>query len=118
MARVEAVPNEFMRIEVVVAQAPRVVAAHAITLPPGSRVASALEVCGLLRDDAGASQAGRLGIWGRLATLETVLRDGDRVELYRPLTVDPKEARRLRYRKQGPKRLAKGGTAAKREPSA
>lgn len=117
MARVDAVPSAFMRIEVVVAQAPRVVAAHAITLPHGSRVASALEVCGLLRDDA-ASQAGRLGIWGRLATLETVLRDGDRVELYRPLTVDPKEARRLRYRKQGPKRLANSGTAAKREPSA
>jgi putative ubiquitin-RnfH superfamily antitoxin RatB of RatAB toxin-antitoxin module len=31
--------------------------------------------------------------------LDTLLRDGDRVELYRPLRVDPKEARRLRYKR-------------------
>jgi putative ubiquitin-RnfH superfamily antitoxin RatB of RatAB toxin-antitoxin module len=33
--------------------------------------------------------------------LETILRDRDRIEVYRPLTVDPKEARRLRYRASG-----------------
>jgi putative ubiquitin-RnfH superfamily antitoxin RatB of RatAB toxin-antitoxin module len=32
--------------------------------------------------------------------LDHVLREGDRIELYRPLAVDPKEARRLRYKKQ------------------
>jgi putative ubiquitin-RnfH superfamily antitoxin RatB of RatAB toxin-antitoxin module len=37
-----------------------------------------------------------LGIWGRACAPETVLADGDRVEIYRPLTMDPNEARRLR----------------------
>jgi uncharacterized protein len=38
----------------------------------------------------------RVGIWGRLVTLDSVLREGDRVEIYRPLRVDPKEVRRRR----------------------
>ncbi len=43
----------------------------------------------------------RIGIWGRVRPLETPLREKDRIEVYRPLTVDPKEARRLRYAKRG-----------------
>lgn len=43
----------------------------------------------------------RIGIWGRVRPLETPLRERDRIEVYRPLTVDPKEARRLRYAKRG-----------------
>jgi len=39
-----------------------------------------------------------IGIWGRACAPETVLADGDRVEIYRPLTMDPNEARRLRAR--------------------
>jgi putative ubiquitin-RnfH superfamily antitoxin RatB of RatAB toxin-antitoxin module len=42
-----------------------------------------------------------LGVWGRRATLHHVLRDGDRVEVYRPLRVDPKVARRQRFAQQG-----------------
>lgn len=42
----------------------------------------------------------RCGIFGRVEPLQRVLRDGDRVELYRPLQVDPKEARRLRAQRQ------------------
>ena len=37
-----------------------------------------------------------IGIWGRACAPDTVLADGDRVEIYRPLTMDPNEARRLR----------------------
>jgi putative ubiquitin-RnfH superfamily antitoxin RatB of RatAB toxin-antitoxin module len=43
----------------------------------------------------------------------TPLRPGDRVELYRPLTVDPKEARRLRYRRDGVKRRPVSGNRSK-----
>jgi putative ubiquitin-RnfH superfamily antitoxin RatB of RatAB toxin-antitoxin module len=39
-------------------------------------------------------------VWGRVVEPATVLHDLDRVELLRPLQVDPKEARRLRYRSQ------------------
>ena len=41
-----------------------------------------------------------VGIWGRVAGLETELAEGDRVEIYRPLAMDPKEARRLRARRR------------------
>ena len=37
-----------------------------------------------------------VGIWGRATTLGACLADGDRVELYRPLVMDPMQARRLR----------------------
>jgi hypothetical protein len=38
----------------------------------------------------------QIGIWGRAASTGTALHDGDRVELYRPLAMNPQEARRLR----------------------
>ena len=38
-----------------------------------------------------------VGVWGRLRALSDTLRDKDRVEIYRALLVDPKEARRQRY---------------------
>jgi putative ubiquitin-RnfH superfamily antitoxin RatB of RatAB toxin-antitoxin module len=43
----------------------------------------------------------QVGVWGRKAELEQVLRNHDRVELYRPLRVDPKVARRERFARQG-----------------
>ena len=42
--------------------------------------------------------ASTLGVWGRACAPDTRLREGDRVELYRPLAMDPNEARRLRAR--------------------
>jgi putative ubiquitin-RnfH superfamily antitoxin RatB of RatAB toxin-antitoxin module len=47
-----------------------------------------------------------LGIWGKPAARNDVLRDRDRVEVYRPLQVDPKEARRRRQREQRPRRAS------------
>lgn len=41
-----------------------------------------------------------IGIFGRVVTPSTGLRDGDRIELYRPLKIDPKQARRRRAQKQ------------------
>lgn len=41
-----------------------------------------------------------LGIFGRPVSPDTVLRDGDRVEIYRPLIADPKDSRRQRSRKK------------------
>lgn len=43
----------------------------------------------------------RIGIFAQRVTLDTPLRDGDRVEIYRPLKVDPKEARRRRAKGKG-----------------
>lgn len=41
-----------------------------------------------------------LGIWGKKASGDQPLTEGDRVELYRPLQIDPKEARRARAEKK------------------
>lgn len=56
-----------------------------------------------------------LGIWGRRVALSDVLKDGDRLELYRALRVDPKVARRQRFKRQGAKR---SGLFAQRRPGA
>jgi putative ubiquitin-RnfH superfamily antitoxin RatB of RatAB toxin-antitoxin module len=41
-----------------------------------------------------------VGIFSRLVTLNTVVEEGDRIEIYRPLLIDPKQARRQRARQQ------------------
>jgi uncharacterized protein len=41
-------------------------------------------------------QSNKIGIFGKAAKLDTLLTDGDRVEIYRPLIADPKEARKKR----------------------
>ena len=97
-----AFPAGPLRIEVLYSPAPRTVWQRAIELPAGSTLAQAIEasgVCGAFPDLAAG--AARVGVWGRAEPLSHVLRDHDRVEIYRPLTVDPKEARRLRYDQQG-----------------
>jgi putative ubiquitin-RnfH superfamily antitoxin RatB of RatAB toxin-antitoxin module len=42
----------------------------------------------------------RVGVWGQLRELDAPLRDGDRVEVYRPLLIDPMQARRARHARQ------------------
>ena len=42
-----------------------------------------------------------LGIWGRIVQMTTSLKPGDRLEIYRPLLVDPKMARKKRFKGQG-----------------
>lgn len=94
-------------VEVVYAAAPHEVICRPLRLPAGATVTMALRASGLV-DQLGAEQLAPLkaGIWGRVVAGSTVLSDGDRVELTRPLTVDPKEARRLRYRRDGVRRKA------------
>lgn len=91
-----------VKIEVVYASAPHMVDHVMLDLPDGATVMQALQTSGLLQRHEGLLDAARhrVGVWGRVAALDQILRDRDRVEVYRPLTVDPKEARRLRYRKQ------------------
>jgi uncharacterized protein len=74
----------------------------ALHLPPGSTVADALAASGLLQRHAELAASPAAGVWGREQAPTHRLRDGDRVEIYRPLQVDPKEARRLRQRTHQP----------------
>lgn len=82
-------------IEVEVAYSPRAgeVLRAMLVLPAGATLAQALERTGWT-----LPEGLKTGIWSRLRDTSEVLRDGDRVELYRALGVDPKEARRKRYR--------------------
>lgn len=64
-------------------------------LPVGSTVQDALIAANLSRVMPGlAIVPDRIGIFGRPCSPEQVLKDGDRVEIYRPLKADPKEVRR------------------------
>jgi putative ubiquitin-RnfH superfamily antitoxin RatB of RatAB toxin-antitoxin module len=72
-----------------------------LTLPPGATVADAVEASGLqARHPKVDLNALPVGLWGALCERSQLLRDRDRVELYRPLRVDPKEARRQRQQVQ------------------
>jgi putative ubiquitin-RnfH superfamily antitoxin RatB of RatAB toxin-antitoxin module len=69
----------------------------AVELPAGACVMDAVRASGLvdLLGEADLSAA-PVGIFGVVCAPDTVLRAGDRVEIYRPLPVDPKQARRQR----------------------
>lgn len=97
-------------LQVSVAYSPRagVVDEVVLNLSRGATLIDAVRASGLLERHAGIDLAqARLGIWGRVQPPQTLLRERDRVELYRPLSVDPKEARRLRYRKTSTSRSRK-----------
>ena len=84
-----------MRVEVVFALPER--ASHvSVELPAGATLRDALVASGF---DLQVENH-RYGIFGKRAELDQQLAEGDRVEIYRPLTMDPKEARRLRARKK------------------
>jgi putative ubiquitin-RnfH superfamily antitoxin RatB of RatAB toxin-antitoxin module len=53
----------------------------------------------------GVAEGEMLGLWGRKVGLDEPLQDGDRVEVYRPLTVDPMQARHRRHALQGGRRI-------------
>ena len=73
-----------------------------LRLPNGSRVVDAIRESGLLAGVPDAQVDGlETGVWGRKLPTDHVLREGDRVELYRVLKVDPKVARRERFSRQG-----------------
>lgn len=71
----------------------------ALTLPAGATLADALQASGVAGRHGLDAGALAVGLWGKLRPLQTVLRDRDRIEVYRPLIVDPKEARRQRYQR-------------------
>jgi len=88
-------------IEVEVAYSPAAgqVVQVTLSLPAGATVAQALRASGLLsRHPELQAESLQCGVWGILCAGDVRLRARDRVEVYRPLKVDPKEARRLRYR--------------------
>jgi putative ubiquitin-RnfH superfamily antitoxin RatB of RatAB toxin-antitoxin module len=105
---------------------PRHVHEMSLQAPEGSTVQDVLEQGVALclqaqgkRDSASLSslQFQQPGIWGKKVPWSQVVQTGDRIELYRPLKVDPKVARRQRFKRQGKGRTGlfanrKSGSAA------
>lgn len=91
-----------MDVTVVYSPAPRVVREVALRLGVGATVRDAVRASGLLEVFPEIDlRRQAVGIWGCKATPGETLREQDRVEVYRPLQVDPKVARRERFNRQG-----------------
>lgn len=100
MGPAEAGPGQaVLQVEVIHCAARGEVDSCRLTLPDGATVHDAVSASGLLQRHPGLDPADA-GIWGRAATEVQRLRDGDRVELYRPLLIEPMDARRARHKHQ------------------
>ena len=66
---------------------------------PGTTVEQALKQSKLLQE-VPEIVIDKVGIFGKLVSLDTVLREGDRIEVYRPLKADPRERRRQKVEKE------------------
>lgn len=89
-----------MRIEVVYATPSRQELIELDVDAPLS-VADAIRASGIERLFPDEDLAARdVGIWGRIVSRDAMAKDGDRIEIYRSLERDPREARRLRAESQ------------------
>lgn len=88
--------SEQIRVEVVYAL-PAKQEIIAIKVAPGTTVRQAIEASGILEKYPEIDIAkNKLGVFAKLTKPDVVLRDRDRVEIYRPLIADPKEVRKQR----------------------
>jgi uncharacterized protein len=72
----------------------------AVELPAGATLQQALDASGILKRFPSIDlKTQKVGVFGKLKPLDTVLVDHDRVEIYRPLLVDPKVSRQRRVEK-------------------
>jgi uncharacterized protein len=92
-----------IHVTVVYSPEPRTVKEVALTLESVATVHQAVMASGFLQaiDPELDLKKTVIGIWGRKARLDQALEDKDRIEIYRPLRVNPKTARRERFAKQG-----------------
>lgn len=92
-------PDEAIGVEVVYCAAPGQVDQVHLRLRTPCTVADAVRQSGVVERNGLSLEGLRVGVWCKVRDLDWPLRDRDRVELYRPLIVDPKEARRQRYKR-------------------
>lgn len=108
-----------VHITLMYSPAARVVQERVLVLKTGVTVKQAIEDSGLLAECPeiylNQPEAFTVCIWGKKTTPNHVLRDLDRIEICRPLTVDPKVARRERFQKQG---TSRAGLFSKRREGA
>ena len=89
-------PEQTLSVEVVYAK-PGEQALEALVVPADSTVEAVIQRSGLLnRFPEIDLKVNKVGVFGKAAKLNATLHDGDRIEIYRPLIADPKEARKKR----------------------
>ncbi|MFC3120032.1 RnfH family protein [Agaribacter flavus] len=68
-----------------------------VLVPKDSTVQQGIEQSGILNIHSDIElDINKVGIWSRVCKLDTILSEGDRIEIYRPLIADPKEVRKMR----------------------
>ncbi|WP_454786137.1 RnfH family protein [Legionella sp. WA2024007413] len=82
-----------VKVELVYVAIDKTVQHRVLELEPGATVLDALNVSGIY-EDYPETQGMSVGIYAKQVSLEQVLQEGDRIEIYRPLVLDPKEKRR------------------------
>jgi hypothetical protein len=66
-----------------------------VDLPDGATIKDAIERSGILEKYREIDlKTQKVGVYGKISKLDAVLTDGDRIEIYRPITADPKTVRR------------------------
>lgn len=77
------------------------------TVAEGTTIQQAIQSSGIIQQAPEIDvSVWRVGIYGKLKTLDTVLREHDRIEIYRPLIADPKDSRRKRAESKDAKKKA------------
>ena len=89
--------NAPLNVQIVYAQADAAWL-KALSVAPGTTVGQALSLSSFAQEFPGYAAAGALavGLYGQVCSIDRVLADGDRIEIYRPLVFDPMESRRRR----------------------
>lgn len=94
--------DELITVEVLHSPGPREVWLRRVRLPAGATALEALAQAGVFSEFPSLTQTAlHVSCWGRRCGPDQCLRDGDRIEICRPLRVDPKKARRERFVAQG-----------------
>ena len=93
-----------MSVTIVFSPEPRDVREWVVRVPMGRLVSDVLSLCAVHWGVPVVElDAMDVGVWGKRVSVDQPLREGDRLEIYRPLRVDPKVARRERFVRQGAK---------------
>ena len=104
---IESIAVDSINVEVAYAT-PEKQMIRAVNVDAGTTIGAAIVQSGIMMDfpDLDLEEA-KVGLFGKVAAMTTVLSEGDRVEIYRPLIADPKEVRRKRAAEG--KKMKKGG---------
>ena len=96
---IESTPTESINVEVAYATLKKQIICT-VNIDPGTTIGAAIVQSGIMMDFPELElEDAKVGLFGKAAAMTTVLFDGDRVEIYRPLIADPKEIRRKRAEK-------------------